>query len=275
MSLPSPLKTRRALVGAAVGVGGTGILASALFFSGIIDPLGSAARQEAEIRNVVSTSGVVDHYELTRMPSTSVDNASYTLTLDLETHPDAEMAGNLMSKLFDDSLRVHAIDLVYNPEQRIQVSQFKRDASEWSELVQFGHLLGECNAKLSQLGPAGLATYRLDLVAATADPAANYTALIGQMRPEWITFGDVMMTTSEGVWPKHTIRAGRDLTRQELAEFAELDAQLAEDAGPNGAYELEVITTLGHDRAEFYSRILPDANAPTFTNGKHQDPNGP
>lgn len=272
MSGPTSARTRRSLVGATVAVLGTAAVVLVLVMTGIVGPFGNSARHEAEIRSAVDRAGVAETYELTRLPGSPASPGGYTLTLSLEKDANALSAGTLMSTLFGGGLPVEAVNLVYSPSQRIYISSIEREAAQWAALVEFGETLVACNAELSQLGPIGMATYRLDLATETADPQTVYEDLLDAPRPEWVTFGDVHVSTPSGVWPKRTIHAGRDLTVDELDHFEHLVADLGEKAGPNDAYEVEVISTLGHDVAEFRTRILPDAITPTFTTDTGHDP---
>ena len=272
MPLPRSARARRTIVGASIGALGAALAAIVLLATGVIAPFDSPSRQEADIRSAVDGSGIAASYELTRMPAGASSTDGYALTLSLDRHASADSTGTLMSTLFADSLRVESIDLVYGPAQRIHVTNISREAAQWAALVDFGRDLIACDGELTQLGPNGMATYRLDLDSTTSDPAAVYEHLLDASRPEWVTFGDVHVTTPNGMWPKRSIQAGRELTADELAQFEALDAQLGSEAGPNEAYEVEVISILGHDDAEFRSRIVPDATAPTFSLGTGHEP---
>lgn len=231
----------------------------------LLEPGQRKSMQEALIREAVDDSAIAASYELTPTATAGVSNVELTVRLALEPDADQAVAGRLLTTLFGSELDVAAVVYIFGDAHELRANRLERDPAEWTELVTFVGSLEPNTAELTQLGPAGVATYRLDVAASQADPALGYERLTSAERPEWLSFGHVVVQTESGQWPKRTIDAGRPLTEAELKEFRRLDDELAKTLKPDEKYAVSVVTELGNEVAKFDTRVIPALKGPQIS----------
>lgn len=216
---------------------------------------GNAQAQEDLIRKTVDESGVAADFQLTKV---SEGQAGYQLDVTLLKEADPTDTGELLHTLYGDIESVTKVDLGFAENHELDTSRIERSTEEWSELVTHVDGIGPVVASFSQVGPTGAATYWLDLQSFAADPATEYERLQAVQRPEWLTYGNVELTTAPDSWPSLIIQAGRDVTADELSTFRALDDELAATVKAGEHYELKMLVELGADAAEFEMRIVTE-----------------
>ena len=256
MPQSSPTSARRAPLAALIGVATALVLALVLGVLQFFLPGERVGRQEAAIRAVVDDAAVAASYDISTIDG-STGAARFVVGLDLAPEIDDLATGALLTALFEGDYSVGVVDLRYQPGNSLRVAAMHRGPAEFAEVVDYGEQLPACDATISQLGPTGMAVYRLDLEATVADPLTSYERLLEDARPDWLSLGQLYLTTASGQWPKHIIEAGRELTPEERERFRELDAELSATISPGEKYSLQVVSRLGEARAQFTSRVVP------------------
>ena len=255
MPRPGLLRTRRLPLAATIGVSGLLILALAVGVLQIFIPAESRSLQEAAIREVVDRSSVAARYRVEPMDGNGGN--LFALDVELDTEIDPLAAGSLLTTLFEETYEVGRVDLHYTSGHLLRISAMERRPAQWAEAIVFAGGLRTSDVALAQLGPRGMAVYRADIGSTAVDPMADYEELLEAPVPEWLSLGQVHLTTPAGQWPKHTINASRELTVEERVRFRELDAELASSIAPGEKYALLVSAELGDPTALFTSRVIP------------------
>lgn len=238
-------------------IGASAALVLALVAAVLVVPSGDrASEQESEIRALIESSAVeLEIEQVSRLDGGG--EPRFAVGLRLIDEPDADAAGELLAALFDETYAVASVDLRFTDGPSLHAAEMERTHREWAELVDYAAGLRACELTVAQVGPTGMAVYRLGVAAQVDDPMTAYEELLADERPEWVSLGQVSIATPSGHWPKHTIDVGRELTPDERDHFRGLDRELASTVGGGERYLIRVTASLGDEQAEFVSRVVP------------------